>query len=150
LTMASITALYTPEVLMLATGLIHYRWDDGLALQGSARSASCGSTIRVGIDLDADGRIVRIGLAAQACAIGQAAGAIMAGAAIGRGEAEFVQAEAAMLRWLAGEGDLPDWPGLGAIAPARDFPGRHGAILLGWRAVLQAFAGAAKHEAAIT
>jgi NifU-like protein involved in Fe-S cluster formation len=144
--MVSVAALYTPDVLMLATGLVRHRWDDGLALQGAARSSSCGSTIKVGIDLDGDGRIARIGLAAQACAIGQAAGAIMADAATGRGESDFAQAEVDLLRWLAGEGDLPDWPGLGAIAPARAFPGRHGAILLGWRAVLQAFSNAAKRH----
>lgn len=147
--MASITALYTPEVLMLATGLIHHRWDEGFALQGAARSPSCGSTLKVGIDLDAEGRIARIGLAAQACAIGQAAGAIMANAAQGRSRDEFVQVQAQLLRWLAGEGDLPDWPGLSAIAPARDFPGRHGAILLGWRAVVQAFTEGEKAQAPI-
>lgn len=134
---------------MLATGLVNHRWDDGLTLQGAARSPSCGSTMKVGIDLDAEGRIARIGLAAQACAIGQAAGAIMADAAIGRRQSDFAQAETDILRWLAGEGDLPDWPGLAAIAPAREFPGRHGAILLGWRAVLQAFSGFAKGEGEI-
>ncbi|NOW44299.1 NifU-like protein involved in Fe-S cluster formation [Novosphingobium sp. SG751A] len=147
--MASVAALYTPEVLMLATGLVRHRWDDGLALQGAARSPSCGSTMKVGIDLAADGRIARIGLAAQACAIGQAAGAIMADAAIGRSQSDFADAEADILRWLAEGGDLPDWPGLGAIAPAREFPGRHGAILLGWRAVLQAFSSFAKGEGEI-
>jgi hypothetical protein len=63
----------------------------------------------------------------------------MANAALGRSEDDFVQAQAQLLRWLAGEGELPDWPGLSTIAPARDFPGRHGAILLGWRAVIEAF-----------
>lgn len=147
--MASVAALYTPEVLLLATGLVRHRWDDALAFHGEARSPSCGSTMKVGIDLDDAGRIARIGLAAQACAIGQAAGAIMADAAIGRSKGDFARAEAEILRWLAGEGDLPDWPGLAAIAPAREFPGRHGAILLGWRAVLQAFSCIAKGESGI-
>jgi hypothetical protein len=34
--MASVAALYTPEVLMLATGLVQYRWDDQFMLQGGA------------------------------------------------------------------------------------------------------------------
>lgn len=138
--MASVAALYTPEVLMLATGLVNYRWDEGFALHGAARSPSCGSTLKVGMDLDEQGRVLRLGLAAQACAIGQAASAIMAKEAIGRSKEDFAETLAALQLWLAGEGDLPAWPGLAAIAPARDFPGRHGAILLGWRAVLQAFA----------
>ncbi|NBC36270.1 iron-sulfur cluster assembly scaffold protein [Novosphingobium sp. FSY-8] len=136
--MASVAALYTPEVLMLATGLTAWPLEDGLTIRGDARSASCGSTLGVGLALDADGRIARIGMAAQACAVGQAAAAIMAGAAVGRDANDFAAAERALVAWLADGGDMPDWPGLAAIAPARDFPGRHGAILLGWRAVIAA------------
>jgi NifU-like protein involved in Fe-S cluster formation len=132
--MASVAALYTPEVLGLATMLAAYRLTDDLPLRGRARSASCGSTLEVGIALDAAGRIARIGLAGQACA------AIMAAQAPGRSQQDFAQAEAALVAWLAGQGDLPDWPGLESIAPARGFAGRHGAILLGWRAVREAFA----------
>lgn len=138
--MATVAALYTPEVLGLATTLAAWRLDEDLPLRGRARSASCGSTLAVGIALDHQGRIARIGLAAQACAVGQAAAAIMAAQASGRSREDFAQAEAALAAWLAGEGDLPDWPGLAPIVPARAFPARHGAILLGWRAVLDAFA----------
>jgi hypothetical protein len=38
---------------------------------------------------------------------------------------------------------MPDWPGLAAIAPAREFPGRHGAIMLPWTAARDALSGAA-------
>lgn len=40
-------------------------------------------------------------------------------------------------QWLNG-GPIPDWPGFEAIAAARDYPARHGAILLAWRAALVA------------
>jgi len=140
--MASVATLYTPQVLALATALAQWRLDDGLIWRGAARSASCGSTLTVGLALDGEGRISRIGLAAQACAIGQAAASIMAQAAAGRSAAEFAEAEAAIAGWLSGERALPVWPGLDGIAAARDYPGRHGAILLGWRAVLAAFATA--------
>jgi len=43
-----------------------------------------------------------------------------------------------MAAWLGGAGQMPDWPGLAAIAAARDYPARHGAILLPWRAALDA------------
>jgi len=137
--MASVTALYTPTVLGLATQLAQWPMDDAMPLHGAARSASCGSTLRVGIAVDAAGRITRIGLAAQACAIGQACAAIMASHAIGCGQGDFVEAEAAIARWLVTDSALPAWPGLDVIAAARDFSGRHGAILLAWRAVLAAF-----------
>lgn len=128
------TALYTPEVLALATSLANWSWDDALPLQGEARSRSCGSTLSLGLALDGAGRITRIGLRARACAIGQAAAAIFASAAPGRNASDIARALDAMRAWLDGTGDLPDWPGLAAIAPARDYPGRHGAILLAWNA----------------
>lgn len=130
----SATVLYTPEVLGLATSLAAYPWDEALPLLGEARSKSCGSTIRLGLAIGADRRIERVAIKASACAIGQAAAAIFAGAARGRRLDEIHDAERAIATWLAGEGELPDWPGLAAIAAARDYPARHGAIMLAWQA----------------
>lgn len=130
----SAAVLYTPQVLALATSLARFGWDDGLPLQGGARSRSCGSTITLGLVADPAGRIERIGLKSSACAIGQAAAAIFAAAAPGRDGRDLAEAEQAISAWLAGEGPMPDWPGLEAIAAARDYPGRHGAILLAWQA----------------
>ena len=138
--MASVATLYTPEVLALATSLAGVRLDDTLMLRGDARSASCGSTLTVGLALDSEGRIARVGLAAQACAIGQASAAIMAADAIGKSSGDFARAEGAIAAWLAGNSAMPDWPQLSILAAAKEFPARHGAILLGWRAVLAAFA----------
>jgi len=132
--MATTAKLYTPEVLALATALAAHPWDDALPLQGQARSKSCGSTIALGLALDQDGRIERVGVRAHACAIGQAAATLFARAAIGRDGRDIHAADAAIAAWLAGEGDLPDWPGFEAIAPALGYPGRHGAIRLAWQA----------------
>jgi len=126
--------LYTPEVLGLATELAAYPWDDALPLQGEARSKSCGSAIALGLGVDEQGRIERIALKSSACAIGQAAAAIFAAAAPGRDGTAMAEAERAIASWLAGESALPDWPGLEAIAAARDYPARHGAIMLAWQA----------------
>jgi NifU-like protein involved in Fe-S cluster formation len=134
---ASATVLYTPEVLALTTVLAAYRLDDALVLRSEARSRSCGSTLTLGLALDAQDRVERVGVRSQACAIGQASAAIFAQAAVGRSTAEIAAAAHAVTRWLAGEGELPDWPGLSAIVAARDYPGRHGALLLPWRAALQ-------------
>lgn len=127
-------ALYTPEVLALTTSLVAWPWDDSLPLQAEARSRSCGSTIALGLALDDAGRIARIAVRSRACAIGQASAAIFAAAAAGRNAAQIAEAEIALRAWLSGEGSLPDWPGLDAIAAARDYPGRHGAIMLAWQA----------------
>lgn len=136
--MATARALYTPQVLALATGLSAFPFDPDLPLQGTARSPACGSTLTVGLALDPDGRIAGIGLAAHACAIGQASAALFAQAAEGTDHARIAATLAQLQCWLNGEGDLPDWPGLEAIAAARAYPGRHGALLLPWKAALDA------------
>jgi NifU-like protein involved in Fe-S cluster formation len=75
-----------------------------------------------------------VGLRAHACAIGQAAAALFAQAAPGRDARQIRDADDAIAAWLAGGGFLPDWPGFAAIAAARDYPARHGAIRLAWQA----------------
>lgn len=134
--MATIT-LYTPDVLALAVELAGYPLTDDLPLRADARSTSCGSTIVLGIAIDADGTIGRIGVRSQACAIGQASAAIFAQGVRGRTGAEIHRTGRAVAAWLAGQGALPDWPGLSAIAAARDYPSRHGAVMLPWNAAMR-------------
>lgn len=135
--MSGAAVLYTPEVLGLATGLAAYRLDQSFAAQAEARSRSCGSTLMLGLELDAQGQVARIGLRSQACAIGQASAAVFAQGVQGRSADEILAVAAAMTRWLAAEAPMPEWPGLPAIAAARDYPGRHGALMLPWTAAVQ-------------
>ena len=127
-------ALYTPEVLELATSLSRYPLDESLPIRGEARSRACGSTILLGLELDDAGRVAKLGLQSRACAIGQAAAAIFAGHAVGRSAAEIAAAGKALSDWLSGEGPLPKWPGIAALDRARDYTGRHDAIMLAWQA----------------
>lgn len=136
--MASATALYTPHVLGLATSLAKWPWDDSLIFQGEARSVTCGSKVAVGLQLACNGTIERVGLRVHACAIGQACAAIFAAAATGLNVAAIATSEQALTLWLSGKAPLPDWPGLSQIAAARDYPARHGAILLAWKAAVAA------------
>lgn len=135
--MSSSGALYTPQVLALATSLARFPLDEGLLQRGTARSPTCGSTIEIGLSCDSSGAIAQLGLRAHACAIGQAAAAIFAEAAAGHDAATIKAAEAEIANWLEG-GALPDWPNFSAIAAARAYPARHGAILLPWKAALAA------------
>ena len=58
---------------------------------------------------------------------------------------ELAAARDALAAFLAGERDDPgDWPGLEALAAARGYPARHGAILLPFEAVAEAAAQAAR------
>ena len=132
--------LYSPEILAAAVGLAEFPLDQALPLHGEARSRSCGSTLRVALSLDKQGRVARIGCRAQACAVGQAAAQIFANAAPGRSADEIAATRAELALWLTGEVPAPDWPGIALLDPARDYPARHGAILLAWDAALAALA----------
>ena len=130
--------LYTPAILAAATGLSAWPWNEALPLRGEARSRTCGSTLTLALALDAAGRIAEIGIRTHACAIGQAAAQVFAGHAGGQNRDDIARTRAALGAWLAGEGDLPNWPGLAVIAPAQAYPSRHGAIVLAWDAALEA------------
>ena len=78
----------------------------------------------------------------RACAVGQAAAAIFARHAVGCDRAAIARALDRLEAWLDDQGPAPAWPGLGAIAAARDYPARHGAMLLPWKAALAALSSA--------
>ncbi len=132
--------LYSQEILSAAVGLADFPIDPAWPLSGEARSRSCGSTLRVGLSLDEQGRIARIGCRAQACAVGQAAAQIFASAAPGHSADEIAATRAELAAWLVGSAPAPDWRGIALLDAARDYPARHGAILLAWDAALAALA----------
>lgn len=134
--------LYTPRILSLAVELARYPMHAKPDLRGEARSPTCGSSLAVALDRDEEQRISAIGLRVSACAIGQASAAIFARHAAGRSVAEIADAFDGLTRWLANDGPLPDWPDLAEIAVAQAYRARHGAILLPWKAALQALSKA--------
>ncbi len=130
--------LYTPQILAKAMDLSRFQFDDAAVLKGSARSRSCGSVIELSLTTDREGAINTVGVRPHACAIGQAAAAIFANAALAKDARTIATARDAIAAWLAGEGDLPQWPEMHLLEQARSYPARHGAILLPWDAALDA------------
>ncbi len=75
----------------------------------------------------------------QACAFGQASAALVERHSRGRTHDEVSEAMLALSYWLASSDDHDvAWPGIAALSPARERRGRHGAILLPFRALLAA------------
>jgi NifU-like protein involved in Fe-S cluster formation len=135
---------YTREILRLAASIPYLEPFDQLEGAIEQRSPTCGSRMRVVVELDWAGRVSRLRQAVEACAYGQAAAALMGGHAIGRSAEEAAAALAEIQAWLAGKGDMPAaWPGLDVLEPALARKGRHGAILLPFRALLAAIEEAA-------
>jgi NifU-like protein involved in Fe-S cluster formation len=134
---------YTREILRLAASIPYLESFEELGEATEGRSPTCGSRMRVAVELDWAGRVKRIRQAVEACAYGQATAALMGGHAMGRSREEVATALAELDDWLAGRGDVPaDWPGMDILAPALTRKGRHGAILLPFRTLLAAIEAA--------
>ncbi|MET0239334.1 MAG: iron-sulfur cluster assembly scaffold protein [Sphingobium sp.] len=134
-------ALYTIEILRLAASTT--KWPPLTDADGNAerRSPTCGSRVAVDVATDGAGRVARIGLTVSACALGQAAAAIMAAGAIGRDADAMRAAHAELADYLTGASDtLPDWPDIARLSAARAYPGRHASILLAFDAASAALA----------
>lgn len=131
--------LYTPDILRLAASLEAPRQLERVDGRAELRSPTCGSTIVTAVTVDEAGRVTDISQTVSACAFGQAAAALVERAAPGRSADQLGGALDALSDWLAGKRDDPgDWPGVAVLAPARSKTGRHGAILLPFRALLRA------------
>ena len=135
--------LYTTEILRLAASLGEPRpleREDGRA---ELRSPTCGSRITLAVQLDETRRIERLSMEVHACAFGQASAALVERHSHGRTHDEVSAAMLALSHWLASTHDDDGaWPGISALAPARPRKGRHGAILLPFRALLAAIEAA--------
>lgn len=130
---------YTRDILRLAASIPFLERFEDLEGSTEGRSKTCGSKMRIAVELDWANRVSRFRQAVEACAYGQATAALMGGHAMGRSAEEVGAALAELEAWLAGKGDMPSaWPGLDVLEPARARKGRHGAILLPFRTLLAA------------
>jgi NifU-like protein involved in Fe-S cluster formation len=135
--------LYTTEILRLAASLEGARELQRIDGHAELRSPTCGSRITISVQLDSDRRVEAISQRVHACAFGQASAALLERNAIGRAHDEVNDALLVLSRWLAREQeDTGEWPGIETLSPARARQGRHGAILLPFRALLAAIESA--------
>lgn len=109
---------------------------------GSAHKVSrlCGSQVDIDLEI-ADGRVSAVGLEVSACALGQAAASVLSAGIIGAQRAEIAAGLEGLNAMLAGTGTGPEgrFEGLDVLAPARDYPARHGSIRLAFEVALDAF-----------
>lgn len=130
---------YNREILRLAASIPYLEPFEELESATEVRSKTCGSRMRMAVELDWADRIVRLRQWVEACAYGQAAAALLGGHAMGRSAEEVKAALAELEAWLAGNGEIPaSWPGFEVLEPALSRKGRHGAILLPFRTLLAA------------
>ena len=136
--------LYTIEILRLAASLPEPAVLERVDGRASERSPTCGSTIETQVALDRDGNVAALSQIVHACAFGQASAALLDAHALGRSTSDIERASDELSDWLAGHcSELPSWPGIAALEPARSRRGRHGAIILPFRALVAALKDAA-------
>lgn len=131
--------LYSARILALTTDIPHLGRLDGPQSSIRRRSPLCGSTVTVDLDME-DGRVARFAQEVKACALGQAAAAVLGGAVMGRSASELEAAAHQLEAMLKSGGPVPDAPfdGFEALIPAREFKNRHTSILLAVQAAAEA------------
>ena len=141
--------LYSGRILALAADIPHTTRLPAPEATVKRRSPLCGSTVTVDVVLR-DGRIAEFGQDVKACALGQAAAAVVGAAAIGRTRAEIEAARDALKAMLKSDGPPPPAPfdGLDVLRPARDYKNRHASIMLALDATAEAVAEAEKAHCA--
>ena len=102
-------------------------------------SKLCGSRITVDVVLR-DGRIADYAQDVKACALGQAAAAIMGEHAIGASVEEIESARDALRAMLKQGGTPPEgrFADLAMLAPVKDYPPRHVSTMLAFEATAEA------------
>lgn len=131
--------LYSQRILALAADIpLTERLSDP-QVTVRKRSPLCGSTVTVDLDLR-DGRISAFGQDVKACALGQAAAAVLGANVIGRSRDEIAQARDELNTMLKSSGPVPGAPfeSYEVLAPARDYKNRHASIMLALEATLAA------------
>jgi NifU-like protein involved in Fe-S cluster formation len=102
-------------------------------------SKLCGSRVTVDVRLE-DGRIADYAQEVKACALGQAAAAIMGEHAVGASVEEIESARDALRAMLKAGGPAPEgrFADLAMLAPVKDYPPRHASTMLAFEATAEA------------
>tara|TARA_R110002049_G_scaffold10127_1_gene50068 strand:+ start:21471 stop:21932 length:462 start_codon:yes stop_codon:yes gene_type:complete len=137
--------LYSARILALAADIPHLGHLDAPDASVKRRSPLCGSTVTV--DVQVDGDVLRaMKQDVKACALGQAAAAVVGAAAPGTRLSQIVAARDQLRAMLKGQGPVPDAPfdGFEVLTPAVAYKNRHASIMLSLEALTDAMQQAQK------
>jgi NifU-like protein involved in Fe-S cluster formation len=134
-----IDELYSARILKAAANMP--RAGRLAAPDASAEKVSklCGSRVLVDVRLE-DGRIADYAQEVKACALGQAAAAILGAHALGASVEEIESARDALRAMLKTGGPAPEgrFAELAMLAPVKDYPPRHASTMLAFEATAEA------------
>lgn len=131
--------LYSARILALAADMPRTARLAQPSATAKKRAPLCGSNVTVDVLVE-NGVITDYGQDVKACALGQAAAAVIGGAVVGLTEDQVQQGRDALYAMLKTDGPVPAAPfdGLEVLEPARDYKNRHASIMLAFEATLDA------------
>jgi NifU-like protein involved in Fe-S cluster formation len=134
-----IDALYSAKVLKLAAHMPHAGRLAEPQASVEKTAKLCGSRIVVDLSLK-DGVVADFAQEVKACALGQAAAAVLGAAVIGATPAEIEEARAALSAMLKSGGPAPAgrFADLAMLEPVKDYAPRHASTLLAFEAAAEA------------
>lgn len=131
--------LYSAKILALAANMP--RSGRLTAPDASAEKTSklCGSKITVDVVMDGE-RVADFAQDVKACALGQAAAAVLGANIVGATQAEIDAARDALYAMLKTGGPAPEgrFSDLAMLEPVKDYPPRHASTLLAFEATVEA------------
>lgn len=135
--------LYSGKLLALAANIPYTGRLDTPQTSVRERAPLCGSSVTVDMVVS-EGRVAEFAQDVKACALGQAAAAVVGANVLGRTGPELVQARDELTAFLKEAGPVPQPPfdGFEALLPAREYKNRHASILLAITAACHAFEAA--------
>jgi len=135
----AIDALYSDRILALAANMP--RAGRLAAPDASVERVAklCGSKVTVDVVMDGE-RVADFAQDVRACALGQAAAAILGQHVVGASLSELELARDALSTMLKADGPPPvgRFADLAVLEPVKDYPARHASTLLAFEAVLAA------------
>ncbi len=131
--------LYSRKILQLAGSIGRIGRLNDPDASADAVSRLCGSRITVDLKL-ADGQISDYAHEVHACALGQTAASVMAREIVGTAPTELRALRERMWTMLKHGGPPPEgkWADLALLEGVRDYPARHGSVMLPFDAVVKA------------
>ena len=131
--------LYSARILKLAANMPHAGRLAAPGASSEKTSRLCGSRIVVDVTME-DGRVAEFGQDVRACALGQAAAAILGEHVVGASVAEIAAGRDALRDMLKAGGSPPQgrFADLAVLEQVRDFPARHASTLLAFEAAAEA------------
>lgn len=147
-----IDELYSAHILKLAANMPRAGRLPAPQGVGERVAKLCGSKAVVEVVLDEDGRVADFAQDVKACALGQAAAAVLGEQVIGASADEIAAVRDAMIAMLkaGGEGPGGRFEGLRALAQVADYPARHASTMVAIEATLDAVRQALGRKAADT